>query len=153
MKGFIYKITCNSTNEVYFGSTIQKYLCSRIIGHKTKYKAWKEGKHHFLTSFQIIDRGNYSYSLIETVECENRRQLEQRERIYIENNECINKNVPTRTKKEWSELNKDNLKDYRKMYYESNREKINERVKQYSEVNKDKIKEYQKNYHKQMKDI
>ena len=65
--GIIYKITCNETNMVYYGSS-KHSLKQRISGHKSGCKAWKEGKTKFTTSYSIIERGNYSYSLIETLE-------------------------------------------------------------------------------------
>jgi GIY-YIG catalytic domain len=125
MKGIIYKITCNETGEVYYGST-QQSLNVRMICHKASCKQWKEGKCGFTTSYQIIDRGNYSYSLIETVECEDRKQLEARERFYIESNECINKNIAGRTVKEYHEDNKETIKAYRKAYDEANKDHRNE---------------------------
>jgi hypothetical protein len=100
VNGIIYKIVCNETNEVYYGST-QHSLNMRMRGHKSGYNSWKQGNNPFTTSFQIIERGNYSYSLIETVECEDRHQLEAVERKYIENNECINKCIPCRSQEEY----------------------------------------------------
>ena len=129
MKGIIYKIECNETGEVYYGSTTQS-LNRRMILHKSKCKCWKETNgRDYVTSFQIIERGNYSYSLIETVECEDRRQLEARERFYIENNECVNKIVVGRTHQE-------SLKAYRDTHKEE--------IKAYYEANKDHFKEYQR---------
>jgi len=151
MKGIIYKITCNETGEVYYGSTT-KSLNRRMINHKASCKAWKEGKCHFITSFSIIDRGNYSYSLIETVECDDKKQLEARERFYIENNECINKFIPCRTNEEYREANKDNWKEYQKEWYEANKEEILEQQKQYYEANKDKKKAYAKANYEANKD-
>jgi hypothetical protein len=130
MKGIIYKIECNETGEVYYGST-QRSLNKRMIGHKSDCKRWKEGKCGFTTSFNIIDRGNYSYSLIETVECEDRGQLEQRERFYIENNECINKFIPCRTRKEHYEANKEEIKDKMKEYNKANREHLTEYMREH----------------------
>lgn len=40
------------------------------------------------------------------------------------------------------------LKEWQKMYYQKNKEKINERSKKFYEDNKDHVKEYQKAYHK-----
>ena len=37
MKGVVYKITCNVTNNIYIGSTTKK-LNERISVHKCKYK-------------------------------------------------------------------------------------------------------------------
>ena len=123
MKGIIYKIECCITGEVYYGST-QQSLNLRMIGHKSDYKRWKQGTFPYMTSFQIIERCNYSYSLIETIDCEDKKQLEIRERFFIENNKCINKNIPGRTTKEYYESNKEARLDYQKQYYESNKQLI-----------------------------
>jgi len=125
--GKIYKIVCNETGEIYYGSTIQKYLCIRMSHHKCKKTC---------RSRQIINRNNYYCELIENYSCNNRKELETRERWYIENNNCINKVIPTRTKKE--------KKNYNKEYYEENKEK----KKEYRQDNKEKIKEYQKEHNK-----
>ena len=101
-----------------------------MTDHKASCKRWKEGKFHYVTSFQIIDRGNYSYSLIETVECEDRKQLEAQERFYIENNECINKIVVGRTGKEWYEDNREQKKAYQRVYDEANKEHRSELARQ-----------------------
>jgi len=119
MKGIIYKIVCNETGEVYYGSTTQS-LNNRMICHKSGCKAWKLGNAGHSTSYNIIDRGNYAYVLIEAVECENKHQLHERERFYIQNNECINHVIPTRTDKEYYEANKENLKERCKIYKQTN---------------------------------
>jgi hypothetical protein len=105
--------------------------------HISKCKSWKAGNDHYTTSFSIIERGNYSYSLIETVECQDRPQLETRERFYIENNECVNKVIPTRTQKEWQEQ----YKTQRNIYNQVNRDRINELHRQQYQNNKDKVNE------------
>lgn len=146
MKGIIYKIVCNETGEVYYGSTTNKYLCNRMAQHKSSFKRFQNGTHSYMSSFQIIERGNYSYSLIETVECEDRIYLEQRERYYIENNECVNKIIVGRTQKERYEANKDKLKEYNKAHYEANKDAIKLRVRQYSENNREKVLENKRQY-------
>jgi len=120
-RGKIYKIVCNETNEVYYGSTIQKYVSDRISRHKNRKNC---------RSRQILDRNNYYYELIEDYSCNNKKELETRERWYIENNECINKFIPTRTKKEYYENNKETMVEKQKEYYQQNKERIAERDKQ-----------------------
>ena len=44
---------------------------------------------------------------------------------------CINKNIPTRTKKEYYNDNKEQILQYRKEYYNENREKLKENIKEY----------------------
>ena len=40
--GKIYKIECNETGEVYYGSTTRK-LCDRMTDHRRGYRFWLEG--------------------------------------------------------------------------------------------------------------
>lgn len=132
-RGKIYKIECNVTDEVYYGSTTSKYLSSRLGKHKCKKTKCR--------SKQIIDRGNFTYKIIEEYPCNSRLELETRERWWIENNVCINKQIPGRTKDEWVENNKGKIKQTQSEWYEANKDKILERVKQHYQDNKDKINE------------
>lgn len=79
----IYKIVCNETGEVYYGSTTQKNLASRMTAHRKD-----DSK---LLSLIIIQRNNYGYSLVENFSCKNSEELHQKLRFYIDNNVCINK--------------------------------------------------------------
>jgi hypothetical protein len=109
-KGKIYKLVNDEMpDKIYFGSTIND-LNIRLSQHKSKSNK--------STSKILFEKGNVKIILVEEYPCENRKQLEKKERNYIENNECINKNIPTRTLKE---------------YNEDNKEKIKERIKKYNE--------------------
>jgi hypothetical protein len=151
MKGVIYRIYDNTNGNIYYGSTIQS-LSNRMAAHRTKYKMWLKGIHHYGKSFDILKNGDYDYNIVEEVECENKYELHNRERYYIENNECINKCIPTRTDKEYYKDNKVKIKVYRKEYCKKNINKILEKAKEYRKDNKDKIKEYKKQYNKDNKD-
>ncbi len=72
----IYKIVCNNTGLVYYGSTTQKYLTARLEQHR-KYK-----KIYNCSSKKIIDGGNYDILLVENVDCNNKDELRSRERFY-----------------------------------------------------------------------
>jgi len=126
--GKIYKIVCNETNEIYYGSTIEKYLCSRIAKHIYDNKC---------VSKHIINRNNYYYELVENYRCNNRYELKLKEKEYILNNKCINKNIPTRTNKEYKKENKEQIAEYHKEYREKNKEKINEKNRIYYNQNKE----------------
>jgi hypothetical protein len=139
MIGIIYKIVCCITGEVYFGSTT-KSLNIRIANHKACCKKWKDGERGYITSFSIIERGNFSYSLMETVEYEDKKYLQERERWFIENNECINKYIPLRSVGEYRNSHKEQSQEYRDKHKEERKEKD----KLYRELNKDKINEYRK---------
>ena len=150
--GIIYRIVCNETGEVYYGSS-KHSLNQRMSQHKNGCKRWKEGKTAYLTSYQIIHRGNYSYSLIETVECEDKKQLEAVERKYIDNNECINKNIPGRTMKEWYDENQDTIIEQRKTNYSKNKVQVKEHMKEYRHINRDVINDRQRQRRAKAKEL
>ena len=147
--GYIYKIFCKTDTElVYYGSTTQKRVCSRISGHNANYKSWKLGKSNFLTSFSVIDTGYWDYMTVEKVMHDEPFELRNRERYWIENNKCVNKNIPNTTPKEsskkYKKQNAEKLAEYYKDYYEENKEIIAEYQKEYQKQNKEKIAEYKK---------
>ena len=145
--GRVYKIYCNITGECYYGSTEQT-LSRRLSKHKQNYKRWKEGKSKYVYSFKIIERGNYTISLMEEGEFENKDYMKARERYYIEKLECVNKNVPNRTKKEHYQANKERILEKVKEYQQANKERIAEQSKEHYQVNKpiklEQVKDYQK---------
>ena len=115
--GKIYKITNEDmVGLVYYGSTIQT-LNKRLREHK--YDCLRKN-----TSSKILfNTENYKIQLIELYPCENRKQLCLREGWYIRNNDCINKSIAGRTKKECQ-------KEYYKEYYNLNKNKMNEKAKE-----------------------
>jgi len=123
-EGKIYKIVDNTTGNIYIGSTAEKYLSRRLQRHLVNYKRYIDKKEKYVSSFEILKNNNFEILLLETFPCNNKYELEQKERYYIENNTCVNKNIPTRTNKEWCEENK----KYSKEYYENNKEKILEKI-------------------------
>tara|TARA_R100001015_G_C4631858_1_gene194743 strand:+ start:1757 stop:2500 length:744 start_codon:yes stop_codon:yes gene_type:complete len=84
----IYKLTDNTNNQVYIGSTIQT-LQQRLQGHKSGAKTSKEGCG--CASKSIIDNGDYKIELLEEFSCENKRELLIKEQEYIDKYDCINK--------------------------------------------------------------
>ena len=143
----IYKITSDSTDKIYIGSTCNP-LYKRLGQHKTDYKVFVNGNpyHRKSTSYELIKLGDAIITLIEDYPCERRDQLHARERHHIELNKdiCVNKFIPTRTQKEYRKDNKERYKIVKKDYYKNNKEKIIEQNKEYRNVNKEKIVEYRK---------
>ena len=147
--GKIYRLVSGSGKQ-YIGSTTQK-LCRRIAEHRGKYKRWKDGKINFVTSFSLFEEenGNVEIVLIEKFACESKEELHSRERYWIETMDCVNKYIPSRTKKEYREQNREQILEYQKQYREQNREQILEYKKQYREQNIEQISEHQKQYYEQ----
>jgi hypothetical protein len=127
--GKIYKLICNESNLIYYGSTIQP-LYKRLNDHRKSYLKFIKNEFHYLTAFEIIKNNNFNIVLVEEFSCENKEQLEARERYYIDNNKCVNKYKPTRTKKEYFEEHKEHLKNLNKQYYINNKNIIQQKSKE-----------------------
>jgi hypothetical protein len=124
----IYKITDNTNDNVYIGSTKSKYLSVRLAMHRIHYRRYLKNKSNFVTSFNIIKNENYKIDLVEVVP--DKANLKIRERFHIENTpNCINKNIPSRTNKEFlrTQYNKpdSNYRKYKTNYYLANKSNIN----------------------------
>jgi len=142
-KGMIYKIVNNENSKVYYGSTCQP-LYKRMYDHRQKHnKCMSKNLSVDLKDCQII--------LVEKIECECKYELLKRERFYIENNDCVNTNIPTRTKQEYYQANKDKINEYSKQYKQKNKQFILKQKKQHYEKNKDKILEKFKVYREKNK--
>lgn len=142
--GKIYKIVCNITGEQYIGATTQN-LSQRLTGHVRRKNTDKCYK-----SKDIILRGDYQIILIENYSCNSREELERKEREHIESNICVNKVIPTRTREEYFETNKEELLLRSKEWYETNKESHLLKGKEYRETHKEEInlqkKEYRDNH-------
>lgn len=92
----IYRIVCFLTGYVYIGSTCEKYLSTRLAGHKSAYKNYLKNKNKakFTTSFKVLEKNSFRIELIEEVHCNNINELRRIEGKYIQNEECVNKLVP-----------------------------------------------------------
>ncbi len=107
MIGRVYKLTCSETKKNYYGSTI-KSLNQRLARHK--------GDDNKCLSKHFI---NPTIELLEEIELEGKDKTEllKIERKYIENNECVNKIVPLRTRHEYYLMRKKLDPDYLKKAY------------------------------------
>ena len=97
MKGIIYKIVCNETGEVYYGST-HTSLSQRMSCHLSNTE-------HMCVCVQILLRNNYTTSVVKEIEYKNDSELLWEERWAIEADpKAININVPIITDKERQDL-------------------------------------------------
>jgi hypothetical protein len=159
--GKIYTIRSYQTEDIYIGSTLQT-LTKRLSKHKRSYKSWKNGKYHYVSSFELIKYDDVYIELIELFPCSSKMELNRREGQLIRSIDCVNKRIEGRTKQEYYqdtkeyhkkwvgeyyERNKDKIKEYNKELYENNRHKRIQQAKEWSEANKEKIaKRTQKKY-------
>ena len=151
--GYVYKIVCNITNEIYVGSTKTKKLSQRLAGHICSFKTYLKGKGNMCSSYQIIARGDYGIHLLETVEYNTIYELRVRERYHFELCDCVNKRCPIIFEEEVGEYNqkyykehRDEMKEYIQVYRKENCDKIKKANQEYCEKNRDKIKEHRKEY-------
>ena len=133
--GKIYKIVDNTNENIYIGSTCEKYLSKRLNAHVLNYRKYLNKKYQNTTSFDIIKNGSYDIVLVEEFPCESKMQLHARKRHYIETNECLNKIHPLRTSQEYYQTVKDT---WRYQKYPS-KDEYNAIRREQAEINKDEI--------------
>jgi hypothetical protein len=142
----IYKLCCNDTEitDVYVGHTTD--FTRRKYEHKQSCNNETSKGYNFYVYQFIRDNGgwiNWSMIEIEKIYCIDSNDALKNERKYIELlGATLNKILPTRTKTEWTETNKDHIKEYQEQYRESNKERLNEYNKEYRESNKERLKQY-----------
>jgi hypothetical protein len=141
----IYKLI--GGGKTYIGSTTQT-LAQRKALHVCQTRLNRNN----CVSRYLVNEPDLDIILIEQYPCDSKEELHSRERYWIENTECINKYIPTRTKKEWTELNKDKIRIQQKEWTELNKDKIKAYQKEWAELNKDKIRIQQKEWAELNKD-
>ncbi len=161
-KSKIYKLYSPSKNLVYYGSTVQT-LSQRLNEHISRHKKYNNDNNYcaYVRSFLVLDCEDYKIELVEEYECNNKQQLLKKEAEYIKINECVNKEIPLRTRTEWRIDNPDKEKAQRKRDYEKSkeyrkqhREEYNEKMREYRVKKNAEINEWRRlNYLKKKAEI
>lgn len=149
--GKIYKLIdkSNDNKVIYIGSTTQK-LNERFRKHKSLSKF----KPHIKVYNYISNIGwnNVDIELIENFNCNNKKELETRERYYIDEFETsLNIVKPGRTKQEYINDNKNKISEYHKNYKEQNEDQLKEYYKSRYLSKHDDIIKRTKNYYEKNK--
>ena len=139
-KSKIYKLVSNETDDIYVGSTVQS-LYKRKHSHKSSYKRWMGAKPVYMTSYELVKYDDCDIILLEECNCDNKIQLHARERYWIEKLNCVNKIVPTRTRKEYNNCNREKISKERKEWYVLNKVKVCQNTLKYYYDNREKIRE------------
>jgi len=149
--GVIYKLKHNLDYDdlnIYIGSTTN--FKNRKNAHKTSCNNEKSTNYNSPVYQFIRDNGGWDGWImiaIEVYSCDSKKELEIRERHHIDLlRPTLNKQIPTRTFKEYYENNKEIIKQQRKEFYEDNKEKKLEKQREFYEKNKEKIAEKHKEY-------
>ena len=167
-EGKIYKI--NGGDKVYVGSTTQT-LNERFSKHKSNYSQFQKEKYGKCMVFDIFEEVGVkecSIVLVEDFSCSSKRELEERERYWIQTLDCVNKYIPTRTERQYYQDNRDARLEYQRQYQDDNKEDYlkyqkeyrdthkQERadaMKEYREANAEELKQNKKEYYERTKDI
>lgn len=105
----IYKLVNTTTKQIYIGSTTRN-LSLRYNEHKSKYTTGKTQKEVSYKLFNETDK--VIIELIENVNCKDKKELLEREQYHINNTECINKYIPSRSKEQYYQDTKRSLINY-----------------------------------------
>lgn len=155
-KTIIYKLCCNDTSieDIYVGSTCN--FSKRKNSHKSDCNNENNKNYNYKVYKFIRDNGNFenwSMYQIEAKPVENKREKETLERQWIEKlKPTLNSYIPTRTKEEYYQDNKEQILDRVKNYYQNNKEQIVENKEKYYQDNKERLDKINKEYRKTHKE-
>jgi hypothetical protein len=133
----IYQIECLVTNKIYIGSTCQPTIRHRLKQHVADYKKYRNGKPNYVSSYDVLEKGEYMISLIEKFPCECKDELSTREGELIKlawndnSHQCVNMRQPGRTQRDYRNDNAATIREYKKQYRNDNAATIREYKKQY----------------------
>jgi len=152
-RGKIYKLTSLLTEDVYVGSTCKHYLSDRLSAHRCDYQRYKDGRAAYVTSYKLFDHGDVDIELLESYPCNSKAELHAREKHWIRNTpNCCNKNIPTRSKKEYQQDRKIELAEYQKVYREDNKQTLSDQHSKYYLNHRDHLKDKSKKHYEENKD-
>jgi hypothetical protein len=153
---YFYKVVCRDLNikDVYVGHTTD--FKTRKCKHKSACCSQIDSNKHNLYVYTFIRANggweNFDMILIEKHKCEDRLHAFKKEREYIESlNATLNQKIPTRTKKEWKDDNKERVKECGINWRKENQPRIQEQKKEYFTQNKEYYLEQSRTRYKDKK--
>jgi len=128
----IYKLFKQDCPDFYVGSTFD--MKKRQLYHKSDCNN-PNSKNYNLPVYQFIrNNGGYdswNYEILQQFnnDLKVKDELHYIERAYIDLlNPSLNRQLPTRTQKEWFQDNKESVKQHKKQYYQSNKQLIKQKA-------------------------
>lgn len=141
--GHVYKLVCKDVNatEVYVGSSTS--LRNRRACHKTRCGN-KNDKAYNRPVYQYIRENggwdNWELLPIERVEFDFKFELHERERHHMEAlHATLNSQVPNRTRAEYNQDHREEIKQQKKQYQQDHREEIKQRKQRHYQDHKNEI--------------
>ena len=145
MNGKVYRLVNCVDNEEYVGSTCMP-LAKRLYFHKDRAK--RDTSRRAYEHLNEVGWDNVDIVLVEEYACDNKMELERRERYWIETLKAtLNMRVPTRTDKEYRAENADKERERQAKYYANNADKVRETQAKYRAENADKVGERHAEYY------
>jgi len=148
----IYKLYVDDHPHVYIGSTTLP-LETRLSLHKSQFKRYNNGNHNYITSFEIF-KLNDNVKIEKIKDCSHVSNTEDLHRV---EGDCIrsqinsvNRIVSGRTRREWREDMKDELKKKRSDWYERHGRAF---MQSYYQKNRTVRLDYQRRYNMRKKGI
>ena len=127
---YIYRLT--DGNQDYYGQTED---------YEKRLKTHKHSSQKCMS--KLLNKDNMKLHVLHTLFTQD--EANETEEFYILNMECVNRNVPCRTQKEYYQDNKEVLLGKQKVYRDNNKEKIHEYQQEYRNNNKEYNKEWYQN--------
>ena len=166
----IYRVSDTSSMKFYYGSILQP-LSVRMGGHRKGYRKFQsDALSKYVSIYSLFDEfgiDNCKIELVETYPCETNEELRRREGYCIQVNDCVNKNIAGRTRREckaaWNARHPEQVLEYRKKYniehkdkakewYENHKELRAQQGKEHREKHKERITALKRDYRIQNQD-
>lgn len=140
--GKIYEVVSNGGS--YIGSTTCS-LCSRLTKHVSAFKRYERGVIRYITIFDVLSHTDYYIKLIEHYPCDNKNELLEREKYWIQNMKCVNKCLPILSAEDKQKYSREYHREYhQKMKDDPTYKKMRKIVRDKPE-NKIKKRDYERN--------
>ncbi len=142
-KSIIYKIVCKDTaiTDCYVGSTTD--LIRRKAAHKGFCNNTTNKCYNYYVYKFIRENGEWSnwyLVMVEEYNAQNKNDLHSRERYWMEQlKPSLNKTVPTRTKQEYYQDNKEEIKLYEKQYRDDHKNEMKKYLADHKEKRSKKV--------------
>ena len=150
----IYRIVDVAYNKCYYGSTIET-LSRRMAHHKLHHKKHLNNEAKCNRSVNVIfdEYGieNCKIELVERFPCETKEEMRKREGFYIQNNDCVNKHIAGRSKREYQTATREHKNQKQRDYYQQNKI-IAEKYKVWAKENREKLLQRKREYGKKTKE-
>ena len=161
-KGKIYVIKNDINDDKYIGSTIWD-LERRLKRHILDMKCERRKNYKFYQEMAKYGTSHYFIELVENYPCETVQELKRREGHFIKLMGTLNTSVAGRTEKEYkkeylekhkeyfkqknqeyNKANKDIINEKKKIYYQNNKQHLQQKKKEYMEKHKEYFKQKEK---------